>query len=299
MQGLAIGKVYDHEIMIAEEALMSSRRLAWTLANLLGLGEVESSLASYWSLEVRRAQWRAVLGLLPDQKAKNSRYLEVGCGLGLFLCVGHLLGFDCVGVEPGEEDYQGSVEIAQQVLQANGLPVHLLQRGNGERLDLPSNSFDVVCSFQTIEHVADPVLMLREIRRVLKPGGMLFLQCPNYRCPYEVHYGLILPCFMGKKMTEFWLRLYRRPVSFINHLNFITPSKLRGWLYEAEFTKFSISSDVKYTNHQLPIEIYPLPFNFTRGVVARRMLSVLLRLMMIRNVFGLYPQITCVAWKGI
>jgi len=300
-KSLVVGKVSDHEIVITEEALMSSRKLAWALAKLFGLDEIESSLAAYWSLEVRKAQWRDVLRLPSDQKAKDFRYLEVGCGLGLFVCVGNLLGFNCVGVEPGEEEYQGSVEIAQQILQANGLPNHLIQRGRGEALKFSDNSFDVVCSFQAVEHVGNPELMLREIERVLKPGGMLFLQCSNYLYPYESHYGLILPCPMGKKMTGLCLCLYRRPSYFLAHLNFVTPTILRDWLHAAGFTPFNLSDNPNQDGPELPIEVYPSPFNFTRGVTARRALSFL-RFPGIKNVcrlLGVYPQITCVAWKNV
>ena len=46
-------------------------------------------------------------------------------------------------------------------------------------IPLPDNSFDVVLSFQVIEHIVDDTLFLEELHRILKPGGKLYLTTPN------------------------------------------------------------------------------------------------------------------------
>jgi ubiquinone/menaquinone biosynthesis C-methylase UbiE len=51
--------------------------------------------------------------------------------------------------------------------------------GGAELIPLPDNCVDVVVSFETIEHVADPGAFLDECRRVLKPGGMIIISTPN------------------------------------------------------------------------------------------------------------------------
>jgi SAM-dependent methyltransferase len=56
--------------------------------------------------------------------------------------------------------------------------------GNFPPLAVPSNAFDVVISFQVIEHIRDDAFFLREIHRVLKPGGSAFITTPNR--PYSL-----------------------------------------------------------------------------------------------------------------
>ena len=60
------------------------------------------------------------------------------------------------------------------------------------QLPLPDASIDVVVSFETIEHIDGQELFLREIARVLRPGGLLILSCPN-RLEYRDRRGFVNP----------------------------------------------------------------------------------------------------------
>src|SRR3974390_3306125 len=53
-------------------------------------------------------------------------------------------------------------------------------------LPFPPESFDTVTSTEVLEHVPDPMLALREMQRVLKPGGCLILSAPQYWPRHEV-----------------------------------------------------------------------------------------------------------------
>ena len=54
-------------------------------------------------------------------------------------------------------------------------------RASGEHLPFPDNSFDAVTAFEIIEHLESPDRFLKEIGRVVKPGGHLFISNPNPR----------------------------------------------------------------------------------------------------------------------
>ncbi|SRR6478735_5332329 len=72
--------------------------------------------------------------------------------------------------------------------------------GDVQRLDLPDHSFDVVHAHQVLQHVADPVVALRELVRVCRPGGVVAVRDADYGAFtwYPVNPGL-----------ERWLALYR------------------------------------------------------------------------------------------
>ena len=59
--------------------------------------------------------------------------------------------------------------------------------GNSELLPFPPDHFDLILSHEVIEHVGDDRAAIREIFRVLKPGGRLVLFCPNRGYPFETH----------------------------------------------------------------------------------------------------------------
>jgi SAM-dependent methyltransferase len=60
-------------------------------------------------------------------------------------------------------------------------------RTDGQALPFRAAAFDTVFSHAVIEHVADPLTYLKEIRRVLKPGGLVFLQTAPYLAPSGAH----------------------------------------------------------------------------------------------------------------
>jgi 2-polyprenyl-3-methyl-5-hydroxy-6-metoxy-1,4-benzoquinol methylase len=99
--------------------------------------------------------------------------LEIGCGegRGINLLTEHARSFTAV-------DKLKTVlnELQQRYPAAKFIGMNLPPLGG-----LKDNSYDVVVSFQVIEHIKDDVLFLKEIYRVLKPGGTALITTPNRR----------------------------------------------------------------------------------------------------------------------
>jgi 2-polyprenyl-3-methyl-5-hydroxy-6-metoxy-1,4-benzoquinol methylase len=100
----------------------------------------------------------------------SSRWLDVGSGNGAFLLrVRERVGCEIHGLDISST----AVEAARSA----GIDVH---RGTIEEAPHPDDHFDVVSGWWYLEHVADPVGVVKRIRRLLKPRGLCILAVPNY-----------------------------------------------------------------------------------------------------------------------
>jgi 2-polyprenyl-3-methyl-5-hydroxy-6-metoxy-1,4-benzoquinol methylase len=113
-----------------------------------------------------RAELAQQIFELPPQE--GGRLLDIGCGSGAALMRMADLGWQVEGVEFDEK--------AVQFATSNGLDVRL---GSLEQQAYPADIFDAVVMNHVIEHVWNPRALLRECRRILKPGGRLVCITPN------------------------------------------------------------------------------------------------------------------------
>lgn len=99
--------------------------------------------------------------------------LDVACGEGYGSSLLASRAKSVIGVDVD----RGTIEHARRTYAAaSGLS---FVEASATELPLPDDSVDFVVSFETIEHLADQVGMLREIRRVLRPGGTVLISSPN------------------------------------------------------------------------------------------------------------------------
>lgn len=98
--------------------------------------------------------------------------LDVGCNTGYGTVRFAPVAARVVGVDVSP----GAIEAARQRA-SDGRPEFVLT--SGFELPFPGDSFDLVTSFQVLEHVPDPLAYLREIARVARPGGTVILATPN------------------------------------------------------------------------------------------------------------------------
>ena len=111
------------------------------------------------------------------------RFLDVGCGGGSYLYRMRQWGWDVYGVEPS----------ASGVKQAKTLGLDVR---HGELTDcyFPDDFFDVIRLNHVLEHLTDPQGTFREMRRILKPDGIVYVAVPNTR---SLNFWLFGPDWYG------------------------------------------------------------------------------------------------------
>jgi SAM-dependent methyltransferase len=104
--------------------------------------------------------------------APGKRILDIGCAFGYGSAKLAAVAQDVQAIDLYEE----AVQSAMQQYQRPNLRFSIM---DGCNLQFPDASFDMVVSFEVIEHVEKPQAFLHEIRRVLRPGGIAVLSTPN------------------------------------------------------------------------------------------------------------------------
>jgi SAM-dependent methyltransferase len=107
------------------------------------------------------------------------RLLDVGCGPGtITMDLADLVGPG--GRVTALERTEGALDLARAEATRREVGNVDFVVGNVEDLDLADDSFDVVHAHQVLQHVGDPVLALREMRRVCRPGGVVAARDSDY-----------------------------------------------------------------------------------------------------------------------
>jgi 2-polyprenyl-3-methyl-5-hydroxy-6-metoxy-1,4-benzoquinol methylase len=149
----------------------------------------------------------------------KGRLLEIGCGNGEYLRRMEDLGWDAQGIEPDAQ----AAKIAQEQLGVKVIAETL------EKADLADDCFDAVVLNHVIEHIPDPLTLLRQCLRLLKPEGQMVILTPNLQ-------GL------GH-------RVFQRDWANLDpprHLRLFSPAALRSTAKQAGFEVACLTSKVRY-----------------------------------------------------
>jgi len=119
---------------------------------------------------IRQYEWQGIYQVVESLAplTPDTKWLDFGCGNGGLVRFCRSKQISAVGFEEGA--------IAEKA-RAAGIPIV-------HREELTDGSFDVITAIEVMEHVEDPIAVLRDIRRLLKPGGLFFLTTGN-AAPYR------------------------------------------------------------------------------------------------------------------
>lgn len=148
---------------------------------------------------------------------KRGRVLDVGCGNGAILMRLKAKGWQVKGLDVDEK----AIEYARQ---KNQLDVDL---GLLTEMSYEEASFDAVFLNHVIEHLFNPLEVVKECMRILKPGGVLVLVTPNNQSFGQMHFG------------RFW-----QPFEVPRHIAVFSPPSMRSLAKQAGFLKFKVFTTV-------------------------------------------------------
>ena len=233
----------------------------------------------FWFVSRRRIFFelldREFAGAAPQRRS----VLEIGCGAGGMLGplsrYGEICGLDI------DHEY---VAFCKE----RGFDKVLC--GSGYELPFADGSFDLVCLFDTIEHIPDDTQALREVFRVLRPGGRVFVSVPAYQWLWSQNDRIAHHC---RRYTTGRLRrvlqaagLLPRRVSYFNTLllPLIVPTVLlqklreRLGLLPPDYNNMSVRLPslvnrlftALMSSERVPLRAIDLPFGHSAFALARR-----------------------------
>lgn len=155
--------------------------------------------------------------MAPFLRSRTGRFLDCGCGSGAYVAaVREEFGLDVYGIE--YEPHKVEAAAKDPTLRDR------VRQGDLQALDEPDATWDFALLNEVLEHVPEDRAALKEVGRVLKPGGILFLLSPNRCFPFETHgvywkrSGRPVPHWMplvpyvplaaGRRIFRYWARNY-------------------------------------------------------------------------------------------
>jgi len=226
----------DPSFSFPEQLRERIRSHYWTYYTHFGIRNVEDHVANRLREELVECKRLTGHESLLARKFENSRILVVGLGTGGLAIALHSLGNDVHGIEPN----CASLQIAWDKMLYVGGEKARFAPAVAEALPYRSNAFDYVFCFTVLEHVRDVRASLHEMIRVLRPGGCLLLNTPDYRFPYEAHYKVpLLLKPLPRLLSAAILKMAGKPARpLMREITYVTSRQIQHWLMEIPNLRF-------------------------------------------------------------
>jgi SAM-dependent methyltransferase len=168
---------------------------------------------------------------------KKVPILDAGSGIGHLSIVLKSHDLNVFGVELNDNDLSISRRISSVVISEVDPHSFLLQGNLASLINFADESFALINCSQVLEHVNPSLLfyVFNEFYRILKPGGILRLDLPDYRTPYEPHYRIPWIPFLHRDLAEAWLDGFGRPYGGLDFFYYTSLPQIMGFLQSFPF----------------------------------------------------------------
>lgn len=149
-----------------------------------------------------------------EKYRKTNRILDVGCGVGYFLQHALTKGWEVYGTE--------FTDAAIESCSSKGIN---MQQGALSTGWYEKDSFDIITSFEVIEHINNPVTEVNNFYQLLRKGGVLYFTTPNFNC-----------------FERFWLKSEYSVICYPEHLCYYTPKTIDFLMKQAGLKKVNLTT---------------------------------------------------------
>jgi 2-polyprenyl-3-methyl-5-hydroxy-6-metoxy-1,4-benzoquinol methylase len=134
-----------------------------------------------------------------EQFRKTGKLIDVGCGIGYFLEEAKKRGWEVYGTEYTDE--------AIQICESKGIT---MKKGKLNPADFKSESFDIITSFEVIEHINNPQEEIQNFNQILRKGGLVYMTTPNWNA-----------------LLRYRLKAAYNVIVYPEHLSYYTPRTIK------------------------------------------------------------------------
>jgi MPBQ/MSBQ methyltransferase len=174
----------------------------------------------------------------------SGELLDIGCGFGSCVLAARAQGLNARGVDLAEFD----VKIAQERLaraEPAAKPTEVFRVGDARDVDIADAGLDVVTLWNVVEHIPDYGQLLVWVHRKLRPGGSVYIVCPNYAAlRLEAHYHVPwYPLFPRRRAAAYLRRRGKDPRYFEEAIFYRTNWGVLRTLWRVGFSVYEIGND--------------------------------------------------------
>ncbi|QYJ69027.1 class I SAM-dependent methyltransferase [Flavobacterium litorale] len=124
---------------------------------------------------VKQKALRDKIKLVQQFKPQKGKLLDIGAGTGDFLLAAKQSGWDITGIEPSQK--------AKNIAQNKGVVF------TDDLASIPDASLDALTLWHVLEHVPDVAKQITELKRIIKPDGVIVVAVPNFKSYDAKYYG--------------------------------------------------------------------------------------------------------------